>query len=140
MTAIQNKGVDESLFEEIVTLNKGFAFHNNIDIFIVSVAPGEVVVEAQINEKHLNTQKLAHGGVTFSIADTAMGMSIKSLNIESVTIEANINYTKPAFLGNTLRAYGKVLSSSRKILIAQAEIKNEKDELVAIARGTFYKK
>jgi acyl-CoA thioesterase len=140
MSEPQNKGLNELLFNKLLDYIESCSFHKYIDLHIVTASPGEIILETTINEAHLNPQKIAHGGITYSLADIVMGMSVSSLNRTCVTMEANINYIKPGAEGQILRGYGKVITLNRKIIISCCEIKNDSGELIAIARGTYYDK
>ena len=109
-------------------------------IFISSLAPGESFLEMPIVECHINPQNVAHGGVAFSLVDTAMGMAIRTYNTVGVTVEMNINYLRPVTLGDTIYSTGKVLDLGKRLIVAQGEVTNQNGELIAVARGTFYNK
>ncbi|MFZ7101922.1 MAG: PaaI family thioesterase [Peptococcaceae bacterium] len=136
----QNNGLDCRLFGTLLNLNEECPFHNLIDMYIVELSPGEAVLEIPIQNDHLNPNNIVHGGVTFSLADTAMGMAIRTLNHNSVTIETNINYLKPAQKSDILKVVGKVVEFGRKIIVTEAIIYNKAGDKAAVARGTYYNK
>lgn len=136
----ENKGLDCRLFGTIININEECPFHNFMDIYVVELGPGEAVLEIPIGKEHLNPQSIAHGGVTSSLADTAMGMAIRTENYYGVTVEMNMNYLRPAYKGETLIAKAKTINLGEKIIVAQAEVENLKGEKIAIARGTYFNK
>lgn len=136
----KNNGLDCRLFGTILNLNEECPFHNLLDIYIVELSPGEAVLEIPIQKDHLNPQNIAHGGVAFSLADTAMGMAIRTMNFYGVTIETNINFLKPVMKSDNLTAVGKIVKFGEKIIVAEAEVRNKEGEKVAVARGTYYNK
>lgn len=133
-----NKGIDHSLFERIIKINDDCPFHNLIDLNIQSLGPGEAVLVTPIRECHINPQNIAHGGLAFSMADTVMGMAIRTTGYRSVTIDTNIHYLKPAMLGDTLTAYGTVSKIGNSIILADARVVNQDNEPIAITRGTYF--
>ncbi len=135
-----NRGIDCRLFGTILYLNEECPFHNLMDIYVAELAPGEAVVEVPVGKDHINPNNIAHGGVAFSLADTAMGMAIRTLNHNSVTMEANIKFIKPAYKSDYLKAIGKVIELKEKIIKAEAEVINLKGEKIAVAQGIFYNK
>jgi len=136
----KNNGLDCRLFGTLVNLNEECPFHNLMDIYVVELAPGEAVLEIPIQNDHLNPHNIAHGGVAFSLADTAMGMAIRTLNYKSVTIETNINYLKPVQKSDLLKGVGKVIELGKTIIVAEGIIYNKNGDKVAVLRGTYYNK
>lgn len=134
----KNNGLDDDLFEAIQDLNERSSFHDLLDLYIVQLEPGEATVEIPIQKEHMNNKKITHGGVTFSLLDAAMGLAVCTLNVNSVTMEANINYLRPALQSDNLTAIGKVISLGRKIIVTEGFIKNKAGEKVAVARGTYF--
>ena len=134
----ENQGIDCRLFETIIELNDQCSFHNLMDIYIVGLGPGEAILETPIGGDHLNPQDIAHGGVAFSLADTAMGMAIRSLNYLGATIEMNINYIRPVVISDTIQATGKILELGKTIIVAEAKVVNKEGKTVAITRGTYF--
>lgn len=134
---VRNEGLDKALFDTIVGLNRGCLFHNMLKITLTALGPGRAVMETPIGENHINPQNVAHGGVAFSLADTAMGMSIRTYDRFGVTIDMCINYLKSAKLGDILTATGRVVHLGEKIIVVEADVVNQKNELVAVTRGTY---
>jgi len=136
----KNNGLNCRLFGTILDINEECSYHNLLDIYIVELGPGEAVMEIPIDKNHLNPQEIVHGGVTFSLIDTAMGVAIRTLNYTSVTVEANINYLKPVLKSDNLTAIGKVVNLGKKIIVTEGVIKNKAGETIAVARGTYFNK
>src|SRR5262249_20210792 len=91
--------------------------------------PGEASAWLDVNEHHQQMQGMVHGGVTFSLADTAMGAAIRSL-LQSMdrlaTIEAKINYLAPAKEGRLI-AKAMILHKGGTLCFGEADIFNERD-------------
>ena len=103
--------------------------------------PGLVNYSLRINENHLATPFTAHGGCIASLLDATMGVGALSLvsskNQVVATVEMKINFLKGAILNDQLIATSKVVKNGNKIIVMQAEIRNKKKELLALASGTF---
>lgn len=134
-----NLGIDDRLFANIIELNHNCSYHKLLDIYVTELSVGKAVLEVAIKEKHLNPLNIAHGGVSYSLADTAMGVAIRTLNYYSVTIEIYMNYIKPINKDDTIKAIGTVVDSG-KIFVTKAEIFNSNNEMLATAMGKFYNK
>ncbi len=111
----------------------------NIDAF----QDGKGVVSVQVDERLLHPQQIVHGGVIFTLADTAMSMALLSLlpaGASVSTIEAKINYLRPVRMGE-LRAEAAIVHQGRSTAVLEATVYNVNgEERHAIARvlGTFH--
>jgi uncharacterized protein (TIGR00369 family) len=105
---------------------------------LVSVNPGEAVIEFQATEAHANPMGTLHGGVLCDIADAAMGIAYSS-NLEDgesfTTLELKINFLKPIWKAR-LKAVGRVVKQGRTVGLVQCDITDEKENLVARATST----
>ncbi|SNX54712.1 PaaI family thioesterase [Thermoanaerobacterium sp. RBIITD] len=137
MAAI-NKGIDEEIFNSILEVNKSTSYHRLIDMNITELGMGQSIMEVKITDKHLNPLGIAHGGVLFSIMDTAMGMAARTLGKNIVTLEMNINFIKPVMNNDTIKAIGKVVHTGKSTTIAVCDAYNQEGKLAATARETFY--
>lgn len=93
-----------------------------------------------IDERHLRTLGILHGGVTAALLDTAMGMAAGTLAPKGhyvVTIQLNVNFIRPAWKGETLIATGEVRHSGRQTAVSFGELRTTEDALVATGTGTF---
>jgi uncharacterized protein (TIGR00369 family) len=109
-----------------------------IGFSLTSVEPGQAVVEFEATERHANPMGTLHGGILCDIADAAMGIAYVSL-LEAgesfTTLELKINFLKPVWKAK-LRAIGRVIKSGRTIGLAECDVLDEKDQLVAHATST----
>ncbi|EBA10411.1 PaaI family thioesterase [Sagittula stellata] len=91
---------------------------------VVSVEPGAVTLALPLTEALTQQQGYAHGGVTFSLGDSAAGYAAVSLlepEFDVVTSDMTIHYLAPG-AGGTLEARGTVIRPGRRMLVAQADI------------------
>ena len=99
-------------------------------------------VRIDVDERLMHPQQIVHGGVIFTIADTAMSMAVLSVYPQGVrtgTIEAKINYLLPVRTGELL-AEATIVHQGRSTAVVEATVFNIVDgEQQAIARvlGTF---
>lgn len=105
---------------------------------MVSVEPGEAVIELQATEAHANPMGTLHGGVLCDIADAAMGIAYSSNLGEGesfTTLELKINFLKPIWKARLL-ATGRVVKQGRTVGLVECDITDEKGSLVARATST----
>ena len=99
---------------------------------------GDVGLELQLREEHLNSWQVAHGGVVMSVLDIVMGLSAKTLDENSIgatTIELKTNFLKAAT--GRIRARGRAQRAGRSLVFAEGELHNDSNDLLARATGTF---
>lgn len=134
----ENDGLNQKLFEKIINKNKETNFHRFLEMNISYLKKGLAKMEIEVKEEFINPNGICHGGIGFSILDTAMSMAVRTIGKEVTTVEMNINYLKPAQKGDLLLAEGKVVKSGNKIVVCEGELYNEKGDLLANSRETFY--
>lgn len=114
-------------------------FHSGMGMSVASAIPGHVVLEMEARPEHLNLQELVHGGIVATLADSAMGLSVRSA-IETgrshVTVELGIHYLRPARPGR-LVAEGHVLRVGSQLAFAEASVLDHEGRLLARATGTY---
>ena len=137
---IKNGGLDPEMFEKIIEIFKNNNFINYLDIRLKSLAPGEAVMTMHIQNQHLNTYKNAHGGATFSLLDTVMGSTLRTLGYYGNTVEMNINYLLPVESNQVVTAIGKVIKAGKRIVVLEGSLFDQKGNVAVIARGTFINK
>lgn len=119
----------------------GNAFGETLGMDFELREPGSVAYFLTVAQKHLATPKAAHGGVLAAFADAILGVGALSLSSASgnvvSTVEFKINYLAPALLGDELTGMSRLLKAGRSLIFMEGEIKNQRNELVATASGTF---
>ena len=103
-------------------------------------ASGECRVDVELGPGHMSQAERAHGGVLFTLLDSAMGRAVISALPEGrgcATVECKINFFRPVQKGR-LVATGKVVNLSRRVAYAEGSIVNDDGKLVARASGTFF--
>lgn len=134
----KNDGLDEDLFKEIINKNIETNFHRFLDMNIVYLKKGFAKMEVEVKEEFTNPNDICHGGIGFSILDTAMSMAVRTIGKEATTVEMNINYLRPAQKGDILTAEGKISKDGSKIIVGEGELYSQDDKLLANAHETFY--
>ena len=100
-------------------------------------------VRITVDARLMHSQQIVHGGVIFTLADSAMSMALISvlpLGTRFSTIEAKINYLAPVVTGE-LSAEGIIIHHGRTTAVMEATVYNHKgEEKVMVARvlGTFH--
>lgn len=100
---------------------------------------GNVVLKMTIREEMLNGFGIAHGGITYSLADSALAFSANSHGIQAVSLETSISHTKPLKAGDVITTQVEEINLTNKTGIYQIKIHNQHNELVALFKGTVYR-
>jgi uncharacterized protein (TIGR00369 family) len=105
---------------------------------LVSVKPGEAVIELEATKAHANPMGTLHGGILCDIADTAMGMALLSKLEEDeslTTLELKIKFLK-AIWNARLLATGQVVKQGRTVGLVQCDVTDANGSLMARATTT----
>ncbi|AQZ94327.1 PaaI family thioesterase [Halopseudomonas phragmitis] len=102
------------------------------------ISTGECHLYLDIDQRHFNSTGRVHGGVVFTLLDSAMGaaaFSVLEPDEVTATVECKINYTR-AVTGGTLDGRGKVVHAGTRTVVVDGEVWQD-GVLVAKALGTF---
>ena len=105
-----------------------------------SIGGGRARFELAVEAKHLNPNGTLHGGVVYSLADSAMGAALFAeldAGEMCVTLEIKMQYLA-AVTGGALVVEATVVNRTKRIGVMEAKVFGDADRLVAIATGTFY--
>ena len=114
-------------------------FSQWLGVEILEVGEGFAKASMTIRKEMLNGHQLAHGGITFSLADSAFAFASNSHGQKAVSIETSINHVKPIFEGDTLIAEAKKESISKSLGQYIVRI-SRGEELVGLFKGVVFRK
>lgn len=100
---------------------------------------GNVTLAMTIRKEMLNGFGIAHGGITYSLADSALAFSANSHGMQSVSIDTSISHTKTLKEGDKITTKVEEISLTKRTGIYQIKILNQDNELVAYFKGTVYR-
>jgi len=115
-------------------------FSAELGIEYLGVIEGATTLQLDLCQKHMSRANRVHGGVLFSLLDSALGRSIVNALPEGrgcATVEIKINYFRPIQSGRvTARGWKRELTKS--LGYAEGEVVNEAGKVLARASGTFF--
>ncbi len=114
------------------------AFSTWLGIEILECEIGRCKVAMTVRKEMLNSMDKAHGGISYSLADTAFGFAANSHGRYAVSIESSINHMEPLKEGDYLIAESVIEKVSNKVGFNIIEVKRG-DELVALFKGVVYR-
>ena len=124
---IVNKMYDQDLFSQW------------LGIEIVDVSEGYCQLKMKVRKEMLNGFHIAHGGIAYSLADSALAFASNSHGRKSLSVETSISHMVSIKAGDVLTAMTKELSRSDKIGVYLITITNKENQEIAIFKGTVYR-
>ena len=114
------------------------AFSTWMGIEILECEVGRVKIGMTIRREMLNSMNYAHGGVSYTLADTAFGFTSNTHGKYAVSIESSINHIEALEEGDYLVAECVIEKVNNKLGFNIVEVKRG-DELVALFKGVVYR-
>lgn len=99
---------------------------------------GVSVLRMQVRKDMLNGFGVAHGGITYSFADSALAFSSNAYGNQAFSVDTSIAHTKKVFEGDILTTKVVEISRSNRIANYQVYVENQHSDLVALFNGTVY--
>ncbi len=100
---------------------------------------GKSVLRMTIRKEMLNGFGIAHGGITYSLADSALAFASNSRGRHAVSIETSISHIESLREGDIITASAEEESLGNRIAIYRIIVKNQNDQTVALFKGTVYR-
>jgi acyl-CoA thioesterase len=102
---------------------------------IVSVREGYAVVSMTVRETMVNGHGMCHGGMIFSLADSAFAFACNSQNFVAVASGACIDFLEPASAGDVLTASASIVNQDKKTGLYDVAVSNQNNRVIAQFRG-----
>ena len=114
-------------------------FSQWLGIEILDLDAGVAVLKMLVRKEMTNGFDIAHGGITYSLADSALAFASNSYGRHSMSLETSISHIEPVNTGDVLTARSYQESLSHKIGIYRVVIKNQNEKTVALFKGVVYR-
>lgn len=126
----------ESFFKKVALFDQTLGFDLKIN------KPGDVSYQFQVQDKHLSSPGVSHGGVLAAFMDAVLGMTALSHCMQNnnlcSTVEFKINYITPARLGDQLKGRARLDYTGSSLIVTSGEIISlDGKTLYAKGQGTF---
>jgi len=92
-------------------------------------------LKMKIRKEMCNGFEIAHGGITYSLADSALAFASNSRGRQAVSFETSITHIKPLMTGDTILAIAGEKNIGNRIGVYEVRIEKENGELVALFKG-----
>jgi len=130
----------DDLANEVITkVMKDDLFSQWLGIEIIEIKEGYSKLKMKVRNKMINGLGIVHGGIAFSLGDTAFAFACNSRNNLSVALDTSINFLKPVHPGDELTAEAKEIHNGKSTGLYQITITNQRNHTVAIFKGTCFR-
>ncbi len=113
-------------------------FAHGLGVRCIEGGSGRAVVQVTVREKHLNFNGTCHGGMLFTLADTAFGLASNSHGMLAAGIDAHMTFHVAAQVGDVLTATATEVSRSRKLAVYRIDVTRADETLIGTFTGTVY--
>ncbi len=110
-----------------------------LGIALLDARPGWARATLTLGPAMVNGHAIAHGGVIFTLADSAFAFACNSRNEPNVALQCSISYVAAGKLGDVLVAEAVEQSSKGRTGVYDITVTRGEDELVALFRGVCYR-
>jgi acyl-CoA thioesterase len=114
-------------------------FSQWLGIDLITVSEGYSKIKMTVRKEMINGFGIVHGGIAFSLADSAFAFACNSRNQLSVALDTSINFTKPVHVNDQLIAEAKELHNGKSTGIYHITVTNQNDHVVALFKGTCFR-
>lgn len=130
-----------NLSERVVTrMMQEDAFSKWLGIQVLETGPGHCVLQMVIQPDMLNGFHMAHGGISYALADSCLAFAANGHGVQCVSVETSISHTVPTFVGDELRAEAVEEQCAKTFARYRVTIVRTSDQkTVALFKGTVFR-
>lgn len=114
-------------------------FSKWLGIEVLEIREGYSKIKMAIRQEMINGFGIVHGGITFSLSDSAFAFACNNRNNLSVALDTSINFMKPVHVGDVLIAEAKEMHNGKSTGLYQVSVFNQNDHLIALFKGTCFR-
>jgi acyl-CoA thioesterase len=114
-------------------------FSKWLGIEVLAIKEGYSKIKMTVRKEMINGFGIVHGGIAFSLADSAFAFACNNRNTLSVALDTAINFIKPVHIDDVLTAEAKELHNGKSTGLYHITISNQKEHIVAVFKGTCFR-
>ena len=114
-------------------------FSQWLGIEVLEVREGYSKIKMTVRPEMINGFGIVHGGIAFSLSDSAFAFACNNRNNLSVALDTSINFTKPVHVHDVLTAEANEMHNGKSTGLYHIFIRNQHDHIVAIFKGTCFR-
>lgn len=114
-------------------------FSQWLGVEVLEIKEGYSKIKMTVRNEMINGFGIVHGGIAFSLADSAFAFACNNRNTLSVALDTSINFIKPVHVDDVLTAEAKELHNGKSTGLYHITIINQKNHMVAQFKGLCYR-
>jgi acyl-CoA thioesterase len=114
-------------------------FSQWMQVKVLEIKEGYSKIQMTIRKEMVNGFGIVHGGLPFSLADSAFAFACNNRNNLSVALDVTITFTKAVNVGDVLTAEAKEFHNGRSTGVYVITVSNQRDEQIALFKGTCFR-
>lgn len=115
------------------------AYSKWLGIEVLEIGEGISTLRMTVRKEMLNGFDVLHGGITYSLADSALAFASNAYGRKSMSIETSISHTLSCKEGDVLTTKTVERSLTNRIGVYDISVMNQDDKVVALFKGTVYR-
>lgn len=131
---------EQALAEKVVTsmLAKDW-FSQWLGVEVKHLGPGQTTLAMKVRKEMLNGFGRCHGGIAFSLADSALAFASNSHGRVAYSIENSMSYPAAIHEGDSLEATAEEVAVSNRVGTYHVIVKRNGSDIVGVFRGVVYR-
>lgn len=113
-------------------------FSQWLQVTVLDIEAGYSKIQMAVRKEMLNGFGIAHGGIAFSLADSAFAFACNSDGRTTLALDVSISFTRASKENDILTAEARQVNKTKRTGLYLVEVKNQNGELVALFKGTCY--
>ena len=131
--------MDQLANDVVAHMMKHDLFSQWLGIEVLEIKEGYSKIQMTLRKEMVNGFHVIHGGIAFSLADSAFAFACNNRNNLSMALDTNITFTKTTRPGDVLTAEAKELHNGKSTGLYLITVTNQHNEQVALFKGTCFR-
>jgi len=123
----------------VSTLMARDRFSQWLGIEVLEAAFGKSVLRMTVRDEMVNGFGTSHGGILFSLADSAFAFATNACGVLSVAIDCTVSFPLAVRPGDVLTATAIEQTTTKRLAFVDVTVRNQDDAIAGHFRGTVYR-
>ncbi|MEJ6799136.1 MAG: hotdog fold thioesterase [Crocinitomicaceae bacterium] len=111
-------------------------FSRLLGMELADIKEGSCILKLTVAKALLNGFQIAHGGIAYSLSDSALAFASNAYGQKCVSIETSISHLKSVQIGETITAFCTEINRGNSIALYAVHCKNQNHDLISVFKGT----
>jgi acyl-CoA thioesterase len=130
---------DQAAAKVVAHMMEHDLFSQWLGIEVLEIKEGYSRIKMKVRKEMINGFGIVHGGIAFSLADSAFAFACNNRNVLSVALDTAINFTKPVHVNDILTAEATEMHNGRSTGLYHIKVTNQQGHVVALFKGTCFR-